>query len=354
MRYTKREKDFARPQDRRAAIFIDYENLHHVLNNRLESRDHPDEVIMELLGELRTYLRDENQTQTSVVLAYADFSELGGSGPFVQRSLCSQKVEPRFVSKALQANASEIQLCVDAVDLLHSRPDMDTFVLVTGDRGYVPLVQQFQRYGCQALVVALDPPPSLRDAQTEDPFLLDATGLLGEASRRKLAPDSSDGSHRNGNSTTVGSNGTMRAHRAITEEASLRTLEIIDEHFGQYDEVYLTPLLRKLSEMLDDSRYDPKSLISDLEVCGAVMLEKRRGFPYDYTVLIVNVDHPDVISLDRSFYREEDTFGSDYEEDHPKNQDDYDRERYHNGATSEEENEIYAEHDDEDEWDEPA
>ncbi|MGI9173820.1 MAG: NYN domain-containing protein [Rhodothermales bacterium] len=354
MRYTKREKDFDRPQHRRAAVFVDYENLHHLLNERLESRDHPDEVIMELLGELRAYLQDENQTQTSLTLAYADFSELGGSGPFVQRSLCLQKAEPRFVSKALQANASEIQLCVDAVDLLHSRPDIDTFVLVTGDRGYLPLVQQFQRYGCQAFVVALDPPPSLRDAQTEDPFLLDAAGLLGETSRQKLAVDAADGSHRNGSGTAAGSNGTTRTHRAIADEASLRALEIIDEHFGQYDEVYLTPLLRKLSEMLDDSRYDPKSLISDLEVCGAVMLEKRRGFPYDYTVLIVNGDHPDVSSLDRSFYRDEDAFGSDYEEEHPENQNDYGHDEHHNGAAPEEENEIYAEHDDEDDWDEPA
>jgi hypothetical protein len=39
---------------------------------------------------------------------------------------------------------------------------------------------------------------------------------------------------------------------------------------------------------------DPKSLVSELEAAGAARLEKRNGYPYNYTVLIVNDDHPDV------------------------------------------------------------
>ena len=64
----------------------------------------------------------------------------------------------------------------------------------------------------------------------------------------------------------------------IDDPILVRTLEIIDDHFGQYDEVYLTPLLRKLSDLVDERRYDPKNLISDLEEQQAVRLEKRSGF----------------------------------------------------------------------------
>ena len=88
-------------------------------------------------------------------------------------------------------------------------------------------------------------------------------------------------------------------------------LEIIEEHFGQYDEVYLTPLLRKLSEELGDLEdHDPKSLIGDLENAGAVRLERRRGFPYDYTVLLVNPNHPEVQAVREEFAAEN---GDDYE-----------------------------------------
>ncbi len=37
--------------------------------------------------------------------------------------------------------------------------------------------------------------------------------------------------------------------------------------------------------------------MADLEECGAVRLERRRGMPYDYTVLIVNPEHPAVLEV---------------------------------------------------------
>jgi hypothetical protein len=57
-------------------------------------------------------------------------------------------------------------------------------------------------------------------------------------------------------------------------------------------------------------------VINKLEDAGAVWLEKRRGFPYDYTVLLVDSEHPDVRQIqeelanrspgdyNRGYYRE--------------------------------------------------
>jgi hypothetical protein len=59
--------------------------------------------------------------------------------------------------------------------------------------------------------------------------------------------------------------------------------------------------LRKLSDEFEDPTYDPKTVISDLEDAGAVRLEKRRGTPYDYTVLIVERTHPDVQIIARQY-----------------------------------------------------
>ena len=102
----------------------------------------------------------------------------------------------------------------------------------------------------------------------------------------------------------------------------VEALRVIEDYFGQYDEVYLTPLLRKLSEELGDIEdHDPKSLIGDLEECGACRLERRKGMPYDYTVLIVNPEHPAVREVHdemRAEYDEDDEYetngdGADYE-----------------------------------------
>ena len=337
MRYTKREKDYARLEGRRAAVLVDYENLHGLLSERLDGRHHPDEYVTELLGVLRVQLRQEDRTEIDLAVAYADFTEIDG-GPFIQRGLYLQGAEARFVPAMLQPNAAEIQLCIDAVDLLHSRPDVGTFVLLTGDRAYLPLVQQLRRHGRRVIAAVLEPPAALREhAFADREAFLDAAGLLSEEARRQLAMSPAAPHHRNGAAP-----GAPREHLAVTDDAALRTLEIIDEHFGQYDEVYLTPLLRKLSEVLDDGRCDPKSLISDLEACGAVALEKRRGFPYDYTVLIVDADHPDVSRIQSTSFYDDD----DYE-------DDYDGDGYSGDAPDEPEAYVEDRSDDE-EWDEQA
>ena len=73
---------------------------------------------------------------------------------------------------------------------------------------------------------------------------------------------------------------------------------------------------------MDERRYDPKNLISDLEARQAVRLEKRSGFPHDYTVLILDERHPTVARILSGKQRSEsqtDAFASsspwDYDED---------------------------------------
>lgn len=309
MRYSNPDSDSAPPQ--RAAVFVDYENLHYKMNQRVGQREHPDELITEMLDELRRYLQEENATQTALITAYADFSDLKGNGQYIQRALYLQGVETRFVPATLQRNAAEIQLCVDAIDTLHNRPDIQMFVLVTGDRPYLPVVQQFKRYGRMALVASLNPPPSTDNLpHVEDDVFFDALNLLSENSRRAVMYDDS----RNGETATPPKRTEPVDHHPLDGFGPRRTLEVIEEHFGQYEEVYLTPLLRKLSEVLDESRYDPKSLISELEEAGAVWLEKRRGFPYDYTVLIVDVEHPDVVEIQQSYYEQGKSTYDDFED----------------------------------------
>ncbi len=341
MLYSAAESEMSRSGEHRAAVFVDYENIFSHLYSRTGPRARPDELISELLDELRRYLLEETRTQTAMITAYADFSEMHGNGQYIQRGLYLHGIEPRFVPASLQRNAAEIQLCVDAIEVLYSRPEIRTIVIVTGDRPYLPLVQQFKRHGCRAVIATFMPPPSTDQLPyVEDDVFLNAHNLLSEGSRRSLA--STSAVHRTpsySSSAPAASYPTGRPqpveYREISHAGALHALEIIEEHFGQYEEVYLTPLLRKLSELLDDEQYDPKSLISELEDAGAVWLEKRRGFPYDYTVLIIDTEHPDVAAIQKPIYRtrpSESTpsYAEDYAEDYPDDEvypeDEYDDE----------------------------
>ena len=319
----------SRAKDARAAIFVDYDNLHWIISQRLGQNSYADEYIAEMLDELRQYLQDEEHITPSVAIAFSDFGALSGNGPFIQRSLYLQGFEPRFVPSSLQPNAVEIQFCADVSEVLHRRTDIQMFVLLTGNRAYMPLVQQIKRYGRTPIVASLEWAPESETMQfAEGDFRLDAHYLLSEATRRDLPEGAPSGTTRIDTATVAPRD--PADFIEVTDPVQLNTLDIIETYFGQYEEVYLTPLLRKLSELLDERDHDPKSIISTLEEHGAVRLEKRRGFPHDYTVLIVESEHPDVqrvreIANSRPLDDEGDEYGDEFSDDY---YDDYGDDEY--------------------------
>ncbi|MDX1439139.1 MAG: NYN domain-containing protein [Rubricoccaceae bacterium] len=310
-----------------AAVLIDYQNLYYFLKNHLEYPAQPGDSAAGMVENLRTHLQS-NGIRLSSGFAYADFAGLDEHIRHVQRALYLNGIQPFYVPSTMHRNTTDLQLAIDALHICNSDPDVNCFVMVSGDRDYAPVVKALQAAGKQVMMV------SFRDHLSS--YLLDNTGageylnaatLLDEDARELLTQEDE-----------------IRTPDAKTEfneptdppyDIDMEALEVIERFFGQYDEVYLTPLLRKLSEEMGESEdHDPKSLIGDLEECGAVRLERRRGMPYDYTVLIVNAEHPAVIEikeelgdLDRDLYSsDEDSFdGTSFESEY----DDYEYESEH-------------------------
>ncbi|MEM1125400.1 MAG: NYN domain-containing protein [Bacteroidota bacterium] len=278
----------ARRPQRRAAIFVDFDNLTQALQTQANKKIQALPYLDAILTELRQYLRSADQTRTTLINAYADFGHYNGQ---VIQELSAQGVQPCFVSSVGQPNASEVQICLDAAEVLHTRPDIRVVVLVTGDRPYLPLVRQLKRQGCHPLVVTMDRSIGDGMASDEDVFL-DAYNLLTDTLRRDFS---------RGDEERYASAGPPEVTEPVDDPLAVSTLEVIYEHFGQYEEIYLTPLLRRLSDEFGDD-YDPKAIIQQLEEAGAVYLEKRRGTPHDYTVLILNERHPEVSAIRESFY----------------------------------------------------
>ncbi|MFC2047461.1 NYN domain-containing protein [Chloroflexota bacterium] len=76
--------------------------------------------------------------------AYADWTVAGDK----RNQLLELGIEPiqLFQSSSRGKNSSDIRLAVDAVDLLHSSP-VDTFVIVSSDSDFVPLVSKLRSAG---------------------------------------------------------------------------------------------------------------------------------------------------------------------------------------------------------------
>lgn len=194
------------------------------------------------------------------------------------------------------------------------------FVVLSGNQWFVPLVQRLFGKGHFVLMSTLespshadDLPSNCQDLYLNAEFLLGGPGRKMDLVRSEVEEEESPAESQRPTVTTP-----------LDDPAARRTLESIDSYFGQYEEIYLTPLLRKLSEVMDDPDDEPKLLINDLEQAGAVWLEKRRGFPHNYTVLLMNLEHPDVAEI-----KEANASGSFAEESEDEyDDDDYDSDEY--------------------------
>jgi hypothetical protein len=308
-------------------MFIDYENLYSVLTSQSSTDSKTSEYATEILNEVERYLEEGDDTPTILGRAYGPFDVLlNPEDSGVPSTLHRLGIEPSYVPAAMQSNTSEIQLTIDVTQFLERRPDVQTIVIVTGDRPFLPLVRTIQEQGRRALVASVNPPQT--DRYRESDLYLDARNLLSADSRDDLlanAPESTPEQARHSSSTP-------QRYDSLSNETARRAIAITEAHFGQYEEVYLTPLLRKLSDIMGPD-HDPKALVSELEAVGAVRLEKRSGYPYDYTVLIVHDDHPDVQDIRENGLPDADlgtapsTNGTDAEydeEDEPYEPHDYD------------------------------
>lgn len=278
------------PLTRSAAVLIDYQNLYYYLKNRLQYPAQPGDSAAEMIEQLRTMLESRG-IRLARGFAYADFGGLDEHIRHVQRALYLHGIQPFYVPSTIHRNTTDLQLAIDALSIVSTHADTDTVVLFSGDRDYAPVVQALQSAGRRVIMISFRGHLSayLLDNTASGEYI-DAIELLSETAREHLIEEDEA---RTPETTTE-----FEEISDVAYDIDIDALEVIERFFGQYEEVYLTPLLRKLSEELGDTdEHDPKSLIGDLEECGAVRLERRRGMPYDYTVLIVNEEHPAVVEI---------------------------------------------------------
>ena len=107
-------------------MFIDFENVYYFLKNHYLDPQDPHDYALDLVRALRDTLKRELGLDSLVLYAYADFDKLP-SGP--QGPLYLMGVDTRNVLGTDHKNAADMQLCIDALEVLYTRPDIGTFVI---------------------------------------------------------------------------------------------------------------------------------------------------------------------------------------------------------------------------------
>src|SRR6059058_3576876 len=120
--------------ERALAVFIDFENLALGFQGRRDRFEI--ERILERLVE---------KGKIVVKKAYSDWSRFGQfTGPLHESAIELIEIPKRSQTGK---NSADIRLVVDAIDLAWSKPHVDTFVIVSGDSDFSPLVSKLKENG---------------------------------------------------------------------------------------------------------------------------------------------------------------------------------------------------------------
>jgi uncharacterized LabA/DUF88 family protein len=358
-----------------AAIFVDYENVYYHLRNKYADVLELSDFVVELLMNLQKHLEEKYGLRSIIQKAYADYERIKATP---QGSLYLMGVEAVYVLGTDHKNAADMKLCIDAMEVLYTRPEIETFVIFAGDRDYIPLIQHLKKQAKSVIAVGFEGSFSgdLMTNVGRDNFI-DATTILApdriakleeiarkyrdyeraeeerEAERTKELLERESASEMSLESKKrayeeqskpmmdpspkeivdlriieKSENEAEKRIYVLSEEHELRNedsgqhvdkkavetekeydgfnipisdlnadekacLKLLVSQYGSYPEIFLSPFLRKLSDGLPKlADWQRKALLSDLEFKGAIRMEKRSGIPFDYTVVVLNYNHP--------------------------------------------------------------
>jgi uncharacterized LabA/DUF88 family protein len=167
------------PED--LAVFIDWENIY--ISTVSEYNAKPN--VSAILEKTREYGRIVSAT------AYADWTD--GDFRDAPPTLYSNGISPRYISaryfpggksQKRRTNSIDVMLAVECSDFLHNHPQVDTYVLVTGDGDFIPLVSLLRSRGKQVVVIGVSEATSYHLIESADDFISYASLLEEERAAR--------------------------------------------------------------------------------------------------------------------------------------------------------------------------
>jgi len=122
-------------EERTLAVFIDFENLALGFKGKRDKRFEIQKVLERLVEKGKIIVKK----------AYADWADYAEyKKPLHEAAIELIEIPKRIMSGK---NSADIRLCVDSIDLCYSKEHIDTFVIVSGDSDFSPLVSKLKENG---------------------------------------------------------------------------------------------------------------------------------------------------------------------------------------------------------------
>ncbi len=125
------------------AVFIDFENLALGFKGKRDRRFEIQKVLERLVEKGKLIVKK----------AYADWADYAE----YKKPLHEAAIELIEIPKRAMTgkNSADIRLCVDSLDLCYSKEHIDTFVIVSGDSDFSPLVSKLKENGKRVIGVGM-------------------------------------------------------------------------------------------------------------------------------------------------------------------------------------------------------
>ena len=322
-----------------AAVFVDFENLFASLKNRSEfTGQRTRDVALTMLENLKSRLRGEG-LQMVLGRSYATFDTYPGME--VAHDLALMGFDPQYVLVAPNGkSSSDVQLAVDVCRVLFRRADIETVVIVAGDRDFIPIARQVLeenrglrmvaipdatsgdlrlRVGAERFLSALDLLPHSEPAaasasasqspQSAPSASPEAVAPIREQEPERSEPSSADSPRQNGDRQRAGRAAIVRhipvtwhntGHTAphATEEQLNACLDLIVKSQMRHGsrEVWLSPFLKGAMSQHFSSLVHPerRALVNELRASGVIRVEERENqfADHPYSVIVLVEDHP--------------------------------------------------------------
>lgn len=316
-----------------AAVFVDFENLFASLHGRSErTGQRTRDLALTMLENLKARLRSEG-LQMVMGRSYAAFDAYPGME--VAHDLALMGFDPQYVLVAPSGrSSSDVQLAVDVCRVLYRRADIETVVIVAGDRDFIPIARQVMeenrglrmvaipdavsgdlrlRVGGERFLSALDLLPHV-EAPAAEAAAGAGVGVAAPAAQVAAGPAVAEQApvepaapgappreelKRNGRAAIV-------RHIPVTWQGGDRAsddqltacLDLIVKarHRHGSKEVWLSPFLKGAMSQHFSGLVHPerRALVNELRARGVIRVEERENHFADhpYSVIVLVEDHP--------------------------------------------------------------
>ncbi|HEX9637858.1 MAG TPA: NYN domain-containing protein [Acidobacteriota bacterium] len=304
---------------------MDFENILRPVEERVGSEVGTDETVR-ILGGLIRAIEDAGRGASSIRVrrAYADWESMEEG---LQANLSLMNIKPQYVLAKTGKSSADLALSLDLLETLLTRPEVDAFVIVGGDRDYIPIVSRVMEKGKDIFIASLPGSVSgdLQDIVGKDRFidmtslLMPASGLLlalpsaligtGESGREAVAPRGpvmprhprgrriDPGAKENREPRPMPPSSVAFPESADQEAIKIRAIQLLHRATQQFGpEIYLVPFFKNFMNdaMPEFNLHQRKAIINRLGEEGVLRVETKQSAhgPYNYTSVFLIYEHP--------------------------------------------------------------